>query len=116
MDGEMIWEYVKSSYDSLPLETIARSFMHHVQMLNAINGCNGGDQYHKERGGLHCGIRKAFAPAFKVNNNGDPVGEAIGVETVEVPEDMAEQYELKCAKPIVITMAVSCHSGQSMLL
>ena len=101
MANEELWELVQRVYNNMPLDIIARSFAHHVQMVNAIHQCGGGDQYHKD-GGLHCGVRKAFAPVYVQNDDGEISGEPIGVECIEAGVDLAEQTtQMKYPKPNV---------------
>ena len=107
MDNDDLWDIVQTAFKKLPLDTVGRAFVHHVQMVNAINRNNGGDAYHKE-GGLHCGVRKAFAPVYAEDHvTGDIIGEPIGVQIIEAGDDVALNSTLKYSTPNVLNASYS---------
>jgi hypothetical protein len=63
----------------LPLETIARAYAGHHQIVNAIADCEGGDDFVRKQGGLHCVFRKHCVPYFA----NDEATEPCGVEMLE---------------------------------
>ena len=67
MDIDKAWNIVQQCYNNMSMDTIARAYVHHHQMVNAINECNGGDEYAKRRGGLHCGIRRSMMTVRNIN-------------------------------------------------
>ena len=70
-------------------------------MANAIHQCNGGDQY-ATSGGRHCNVRRMYLPTYKLNDDGDPFGDPIGVELVELPVGEEQDVpQLKYPVPIV---------------
>ena len=89
---DSIWNLVQQSYNNMPLDTIARAYVHHTQMVNAIYSCKGGDEYARTRGGLHCGVRKPLMPVCDDNNR------RIGVEAVETLQDEVD-LDRKYATP-----------------
>ena len=100
IDIDSLWNYIHETYYSMPLDTIGRAFAYHTQMANAIHECQGGDEYCTSMG-KHCGVRRSYLPTYKVDNvTGEPYGEPIGVEMVEIP-DSEDDYPLKYKKPIV---------------
>ena len=107
LDTDKLWEFVKSTYYSMPLDTIARSFTYHTQMANAIHSCHGGDEY-ATSSGRHCGVRRMFVPTYRIDSEtGDPIGEPVGVDMVEIPDGDNERPSLKYDKPIVASTAES---------
>ena len=105
IDTDTLWKFVKETYYSMPLDTIARSFAYHTQMANAIHGCKGGDEYATSSSGRHCGVRKMFTPTYKLNDDGEPYGDPIGIEMVDIPNNQEEDegHKLKYKTPIVDT-------------
>jgi hypothetical protein len=57
IDNEELWSYVLAVYGELSVETIARAYMSHHQVVNAIADDNGGDAFVREKKALHFGIR-----------------------------------------------------------
>ena len=114
MDPNKIWTLVKDAYNSYPKESIARACVHHHQMVNAIASCKGGDQYLKSNGGgLHCGVRRAYAPLYE-EEDGEVTAAPTGVYVVQQQEDLSEQQNLKCAKPIADLEQVSLNDWRRM--
>ena len=88
-------------YHNLPPETIARAYLGHHQMVNAIARDRGRDDFARERGGLHCGIRNCCIPYFDSDNSTTPCGvEVIQSLETDVNEEM-EQKQLKYPTPDV---------------
>ena len=57
---EEIWTHAKAAWDDLTPSDIARSFMSHHQIVNAIIQHDGTNAFIRERGGLHFGIRRTY--------------------------------------------------------
>ena len=57
---EEIWTHAKAAWDDLTPSDIARSFMSHHQIVNAIIKHKGTNDFIRERGGLHFGIRQTY--------------------------------------------------------
>ena len=76
LQGEDLWNAIWDVYNAFPAETLARSYIHHSQMVNAIFHCKGGDEFAKESGALHCGVRRACTPFYSNDDGGG--GGAIG--------------------------------------
>ena len=64
LKGELLYEYVQKAWDNYPVEKIARSFVHHAQVAAAIHHCNGGDDFVKQKNGLHWNVRKVCTLDF----------------------------------------------------
>ena len=109
MQLEEIWNTATKVWEQLPLETIARAYAGHHQMVNAIVDCNGGDGFARKTNGLHFGIRKHFVSHFSPGSN-----KANGVEVLENIEDIAhEDLEAKGLK--YATPDVSAHKYLDLL-
>jgi hypothetical protein len=73
--SELLFELASDFFDNFPNDTIARSYAGHSQIVNAIFSDKGANNFMKKKGGLHCGIRKAFVPCYDkedANNNQMP--------------------------------------------
>jgi hypothetical protein len=71
---EQLWAIMQKVWEDLPLETIARAYAGHHQIVNGIARCNGGDEFAKEKGGLHFGVRKHCVPFFANEQATTPSG------------------------------------------
>ena len=92
LQGEKLWETVNNCFQTYPEETIARSFMHHQQIVSAILACDGGDDFMKESRFLHCGIRKVVQPFYENEGDENPSGVQL-IDTLEPFElDEALRY------------------------
>jgi hypothetical protein len=101
LEGEELWSLVTDCYHNLPHETIARAYLGHHQMVNAIARDLGKDDFARERGGLHCGIRNCCIPYFDSDNSTTPCGvEVVQSLETDVNEEM-EQKQLKYPTPDV---------------
>ena len=58
LDGEELNTYVQVAFENLPLDTVARSYLGHHQMVNAIVEDNGDDNHMRSTSGSHCGVRR----------------------------------------------------------
>jgi hypothetical protein len=71
---------------------VARAYVGHHQMVNAIAQDQGRDDFARKRGGLHCGIRNCCIPYFDSDNSTTPCG----VEVVQSLEsDINEEMDQK---------------------
>ena len=57
---EEIWEASEAAFDRMALPTIALSFASHMQTVAAIVDCNGTNDFMREKGHGHYGLRKAY--------------------------------------------------------
>jgi hypothetical protein len=87
LEGEQLWTCVQQVWNELPLTTIARAYTAHHQIVNAIHRDEGGDQHMKDKGGLHCGVRRMCLPYFEDKDSQEPVGVKI-LESLDT--DIAE--------------------------
>jgi hypothetical protein len=98
LQGEQLWDIVKLAWERMGLDTIARAYAGHHQIVNAIFKCKGGDDFTRQHKGLHCGIQKMFVPYYDRENQVEPSG----VEVIEsLGEIEIDGDGLKYAKPDV---------------
>jgi len=110
LQAEELWLTVQV-WDDLPLDTIARSFAGNHQIASAIAQCEGGDEFAKQRGGLHFGIRKHTVPFFANETDKAPSG----VSPVEDCDDVIgvdANEGLKCSAPHVGGLTLKKHLNQ----
>ena len=74
LDGEELNECVQKAFSDLPLDTIARSYLGHHQMVNAIVHDNGGDHHMRNSSGLHCGVRRQSVVLYDEDEATTPSG------------------------------------------
>jgi hypothetical protein len=98
LEGEKLWEGIDTVYNEFPEETLARGYVHHSQMVNAIYHCDGGDDFVKGSGALHCGVRRACVPFY--NNDGETDGAPSGVQIVESLDEV-DMSNLRYPRPDV---------------
>jgi hypothetical protein len=55
---DQLWGAIKLAWESFPLDTIARSYVMHHQVVNAIASCEGGDGFMREKSSFHANVRK----------------------------------------------------------
>ena len=92
-----MWAVCEEVFWNYPEEKIARAYSGTHQIVNAMYKEKGGDKFAQAKGGLHCGIRKAFVPVYE----GDEPGENathVGVELYESPDEV-DATELKYKTP-----------------
>ena len=82
LQGEELWQTVDKCFDTYPEETIARSFLHHNQVVSAMLSCNGSDGFMKESRFLHYGVRKIVQPFYENEGDEKPSGVQV-IETLE---------------------------------
>jgi hypothetical protein len=87
LEGEELFQLATKAWEELPLSVIARSYAGHHQIVNAIAQCKGGDEFVREKGGIHCGIRQAFVPYYAGPDGSEPTG----VELVTMEEDEIDE-------------------------
>jgi hypothetical protein len=56
LQGEQICNIVKLAWGRMGLDTIARAYTGHHQIVNAIFKCKGVDDFAQQHKGLYCGI------------------------------------------------------------
>lgn len=82
-----IWSHAEAAWNDLPEADIARSFMSHHQIVNAILEHEGSNSFVRERGGLHFNVRKHY------------VQTADGMELLEENEMAVESTALRLTPP-----------------
>eukprot|EP00978_Attheya_sp_CCMP212_P008137 scaffold18931_cov62-Attheya_sp.AAC.13 len=98
LEGEKLWEGIDTVYNDFPEETLARGYVHHSQMVNAIYHCDGADDFVKGSGALYCGVRRACVPFY--NNDGETDGAPSEVQIVESLDEV-DMSNLRYARPDV---------------
>ena len=90
LKGENLWKSVVRVWKNYKLETLAKTYLHHTQMVNAIHQCKGGDQFQKDKKSLHCGIQRIIQPFYKDVNDNHPCGVQIlqTLEPIQVDEHL----------------------------
>jgi len=81
LQGEALWDAVMCVYEEYSLETLAKLYVHHGQIVNAIIQCKGGDEFVIESKYLHCGVRIVMTPVYATDELTAPCG-------VEMLKDM----------------------------
>ena len=87
-----IWETVEKCWEDFDMDTLARAFVRHHQIVNAIAEEKGGDNFVKNNN-LHCNVRNCCKSTY------DEDGYATGVEVVTVydnesPTDCVRSFRL----------------------
>jgi hypothetical protein len=78
--GEQVWTAVKKAWEELDIQMLARAFVSHSQIVNAIHADNGEDSITRDKNGLHCGVRRSTMPYF-ADNDVTPAG----VTVIQLP-------------------------------
>lgn len=100
LEGEELWATVMSAYEKLPLDTIARSFAAHHQIVNAIAEYGGGNGFVREQNSLSIGARKDYLPFFNERSN-SPTGVIPIISLEGVAHEVIEQRGLRYEIPDV---------------
>ena len=79
------------------MDAIARTFVMHHQIVNAIAHCQGGDEFAKQHNGLSMGIRKNCVPFF--NERDENGNRASGVEVIQSEEGAINTTGMKHNQP-----------------
>ena len=96
-----LWAAVTKCWEEFPLDTTARAYVRHSQNASAIAQCNGGDEFVRERGGLHCHVRNCCVTVCGED------GKATGVEVVSaydydgIDEEVIWNHQLRYKPPVV---------------
>ena len=107
LDWEELNNCVTNSYNNLPLDTVARSYLGHHQIVNAIARDNGGDDHMKEKNGIHVGVRKNCVPIYDETEG----TKSIGVFVVQRPDGATVEEQVqnwKYEKPDVSQREITC--------
>ena len=101
LEGDEIWKYAKQAFDNLPLETIARSYAAHHQIVNAIYKDKGGDDFTRAKKALHVGSRLHFLPYHGREDSTAATG-VFSIESLDtVTSKQLEKAKLKYDTPDV---------------
>ena len=104
LDGEELSKCVSNAYNNLPIDTVARSYLGHHQIVNAIVKDNGGDDHMRVRGGLHCNVRRKSVIMYE---EGTTTPSGIFVAEEEEGETVEEQTrKWKYKKPDVSNRSI----------
>ena len=97
MSEDETWEAAKKVWEQFDLPTIARAFVFHHQMVNAIAADQGGDEFAAQEGGISCRVRRNCVPFCGSD------GKLRGVEVVELVEDdiSAGSTGMRYPKPVI---------------
>jgi hypothetical protein len=68
---DQLWGAIKVCWSAFPLDTIARSYIMHHQVVNAIASCKGGDGFMREKNYFHANVRKCCVSTME---DGVPTG------------------------------------------
>ena len=82
-----LWAAVKKCWHNFPLDSLARGYVRHAQMASALVACNGGDDFVRERGGLHYNVRNCCATVCGED------GKPMGVEVLTCYDDSEEEED-----------------------
>ena len=82
--NDEIWESVQKCYESFPMDVLARAFVRHHQIVNAIAIEKGGDKFAQDHD-LHFNVRNCCSPTFSED------GVATGVEMVPIFDEHNER-------------------------
>jgi hypothetical protein len=91
LEKEHLWELVNKAWDNLPLDSLARAYVRHHQVVNAIHDCQGGDEFAAQQQGLHFNVCKLCVPYFAKEDDAQPAG----VEVLEEEMDQMDSSKLQ---------------------
>jgi hypothetical protein len=77
---DQLWEAIQDCWNSFPPDVIARSYIMHHQVVNAIASCEGSDQFLRDKSYFHANVRKCCVSTV------DEEGYPNGVEVVTALE------------------------------
>ena len=82
LSGTELWREVQRAFMLLPLDNVAKAFLAHHQVVNAIASCRGGDDYAKtpQESGLHFGLGPKVRTQY--DKKFQPVGVALTYDGV----------------------------------
>jgi hypothetical protein len=69
---DQLWPAIQLCWKEFPLDTIARSYIMHHQVVNAIASCEGSDEFLREKCSFHANVRKCCVS--RVDEEGRPNG------------------------------------------
>ena len=83
LSGTELWREVQRAFSMLPLDNVAKAFLAHHQVVNAIASCRGGDDYAKtpQESGLHFGLGPRVRTQY--DKQFQPVGVALTFDGVD---------------------------------
>ena len=112
LDGEELNTCVRVAFENLPLDTVARAYLGHHQMVNAIIEDNGGDNHMRTTSGLHCGVRRQSDVLYN-DANLSPSGIYVAEQPIgSTVEEQARSWKYNV--PVVSTRDI-CKLNQSEL-
>jgi hypothetical protein len=68
---DQLWQAIKLAWETFPLDVIARSYIMHHQVVNAIAACEGSDEFLREKSSFHANVRKCCVSTME---DGRPTG------------------------------------------
>jgi hypothetical protein len=93
-----VWELANTVWGDFPVETLARAYAGHHQIINGIFRDKGGDTFAQEKNGLHCGIRMVYLPKYASEDPGEDE-KPIRVEVYDCPDEVGGIRQLKYTTP-----------------
>ena len=79
-----LWTAVTKCWDEFPSDTIARAYVRHSQVANAIAHCQGGDDFVRQNA-MHCNVRNCCFTTY--DEDGNPTGVEVAQCFVEDDDD-----------------------------
>jgi hypothetical protein len=105
---DQLWDAIQSCWKQFPLDTIARSYIMHHQVVNAIAACQGGDQFLRDKSYFHANVRKCCVST--VDEEGRPTGVEV-VTALEQSIDTDKPVKFVYGKPDVSAYDPSSLTG-----
>ena len=101
--SDEIWKYASDAFHHLPLETIARAYATHHQIVNAIYQDCGRDDFTRDKKALHVGSRLHFLPHHE-GQSSVPNG-VFSIESLDtIAHDEIEKRKLRYDTPDVTAL------------
>jgi hypothetical protein len=86
---DQLWEAIKACWREFPLDVIARSYVMHHQVVNAIASCQGGDQFLRDKSYFHANVRKCCVSTME---GGVPTGVEVVTALEPIETDNARKF------------------------
>jgi hypothetical protein len=97
LSQDQLWNTIKLTWESFPLDTIARSYVMHHQVVSAIASCKGSDDFLRDKSYFHANVRKCCVSTME---EGRPTGVEV-VTALEESIDIVDRREFVYHKPDV---------------
>jgi hypothetical protein len=87
---DQLWEAIQVCWKAFPLDVIARSYIMHHQVVNAIASCEGSDQFLRDKSYFHANVRKCCVST--VDEEGHPNGVEVVTALEPIETDKARKF------------------------